>query len=302
MRRANKKGTMKDYYSILGVAPGASEDDIKRAYRTLAMKHHPDRGGDQTQFQEIQEAYSVLSDPNKRAEWEAQKNAARFHHPGGPGGFHFNFNFGQGEAFDINDLFSNFTGGVDPFGGFRQQRRNRDLKVVIDLDLSSTLEPQKKHINVRHLNGSNKDLTIDIPRGVNNGVQMKYAGHGDHSYNDLPPGDLYIQFRVRENPEYIVEGLDLVKIVKLNCLDAITGTYKKINGLDGKEFEVSIPAGIGHGFRMRISQQGLYALDHPVRGSLIIQIELKVPTEFTAEQLALIKKISEEYKYNTGNL
>ena len=143
MRRATKKGTMKDYFNILGVGADASEEDIKRAYRTLAMKHHPDRGGDQAKFQEIQEAYSVLTDPQKRAEWEMHRNGNPFGQ-GMPGGFHFNFNFGgPGQPFDINDIFGQFNG--DPFQGFRQQqRRNRDLKVVVDLDLASTLEPQKK--------------------------------------------------------------------------------------------------------------------------------------------------------------
>jgi len=293
MRRAKDKGKMKDYYSILGVAPGASEEEIKRAYRTLAMKHHPDRGGDQAQFQEIQEAYSVLTDPQKKAEWEAQRHGHPFMNAG-PGGFHFNFAFG-GQPFDINEIF----GQGDPFSGFRQQqRRNRDLKVVIDLDLASTLEKQTKHISVKHLNGTRHDVTVEIPRGVNGAVQMKYAGHGDHSYNDLPPGDLYIHFRVHENPNYAIEGLDLVKVVKLNCLDAIVGSRLKIQGLDGKEFEISIPAGTQHGLRMRIIQQGLWSIDHPVRGNLIVQLELKVPTDLNPEQFVQIEKIAAELKLN----
>lgn len=298
MRRANKKGTMKDYYSILGVAPDASEDDIKRAYRSLAMKFHPDRGGDQAKFQEIQEAYSVLSDPQKRAEWQSAMHATPFGHPGG---FHFNFNFGGGQPFDIHDIFTNFQNGGDPFSGFRQQRRNRDLKVVIDLDLASTLEPQTKHISVKHLNGSQHTVTVEVPRGVNGNVQMKYSGHGDRSYGDLPPGDLYIHFRVHENPEFGIEGLDLIKVSRINCLDAITGCRIKVKGLDNREFDVNVPPGTHNGFRMRIAQQGLWSIDHPIRGSLIIQIDLKIPTELTAEQLDVIKKISEEYKSNTGN-
>lgn len=294
MYRANKKGTMKDYYSILGINPTASEDEIKKAYRSLAMKHHPDRGGDQERFQEIQEAYSVLTDPQKKAEWEAQKHGHRFH-PGNDG-FNFNFNFG-GSPFDIHDIFTNFHGGGNPFHGFAQrQRRNKDLKVVIDLDLASTLQPQVKNISVKHVNGSRHDVQIEIPRGVNGSVQMKCAGHGDRSHPDLPPGDLYVHFRVHENPEFNIEGLDLIKVIKVNCLDAMIGENIIVTGLDNKKFDVTIPPGIQNGMRFRIPQEGLYAVDHPVRGNLLVQVELKIPTDLTEEQLLMITKIANEYK------
>lgn len=289
---------MKDYFNILGVAATASDDDIKKAYRSLAMKHHPDRGGDQAKFQEIQEAYAILSDPQKRAEWEMQKQ-------GGHNGSFFDFNFGQpqGDPFDLNNIFRNFQHGGDPFGGFRQQqRRNRDLKVVVDLDLASTLEPQTKHISVQHLNGHRETVSVDIPRGVSSSMQMKYAGHGDRSYSDLPPGDLYISFRVLRHPDFNIEGLDLVRSIKLNCIDAITGTTLTITGLDGKQFSWNVPVGTQNGSRFRIAQQGLWSIEHPVRGSLILHIDLAVPNNLTAEQLIALEKISQELKENTGTL
>jgi len=296
---------MKDYFNILGVAPGASDEEIKKAYRSLAMKHHPDRGGDQAQFQEVQEAYAVLSDPQKRAEWDMQRNGGGQFGGGGPGGFHFNFNFGQGggDPFDIHDLFRNFhQGGGDPFGGFqqRQQRRNRDLEVTIDLDLASTLDKQTKHISVTHLNGTRKTVSVDIPRGVNGNMRMKYAGHGDQSNSDLPAGDLYINFRVLRNPNFEIEGMDLIKVVRLNCLDAITGTSLSVDTLDGKTLNWNVPVGTQHGSRFRLGQHGLWNIDHPVRGSLIAHIHLVVPSDLTAEQLIAIEKISQQLKENTG--
>ena len=120
---------MKDHFSTLGVEPSANDEEIKKAYKKLAMKHHPDRGGDQSKFQEIQEAYDTLSNPQKRAQWEQER---QFGGAGGPGGFHFNFGFGH----DINDIFRQFTGG-----GFRHApQRNRDLRLGIEIDLESTLE------------------------------------------------------------------------------------------------------------------------------------------------------------------
>lgn len=293
---------MKNYFDILGVADTASDDEIKKAYRSLAMKHHPDRGGDQAKFQEIQEAYAVLSDPQKLAEWQSQFRGNPFARGGPGGGFHFNFNNGpQGDPFDIHDIFRNFQQGGDPFGSFRQQqRRNRDLKVLVELDLVSTLDKQTKHISVKHINGTRETVTVDIPRGVNSNMQMKYAGHGDRSIADLPPGDLYISFRVHNHPDFIVEGLDLIRVIKLNCLDAITGTTINISGLDNKQFDWNVPVGTQNGARFRIAQQGLWSVEHPIRGSLILQIELIVPTNFTAEQLLSLEKISKEFKENTG--
>lgn len=289
---------MKNYFDILGVTPNASEDEIKKAYRSLAMKHHPDRGGDQAQFQDIQEAYSVLSDPQKKAEWEMHRQGGGNPFGGGhQGGFHFNFGHPGGSPFDIHDIFRHFHAGQDPFNGFRQQqRRNRDLRVSIELDLASTLEKQTKHISVKHINGHRETVTIEIPRGVSGNMQMKYAGHGDRSYGDLPPGDLYINFQISQHPDFIVEGIDLIRIVKLNCIDAITGTKVQIKGLDGTEFEWSVPVGTQHGTRFRIGHQGLWSLDHPVRGSLILVIDLTVPTNLNTEQLLALENIAKELK------
>lgn len=292
---------MKNYFDILGVSPEASDDEIKKAYRSLAMKHHPDRGGDQAKFQDIQEAYDTLSNPQKRAEWDMQRRGGGNPFAGGqPGGFHFNFGFNPGgDPFDIHDIFRNFQQGQDPFAGFRNQqqpRRNRDLRVSIDLDLSSTLEKQTKHISVKHINGHRETVSIDIPRGVNGNMQMKYAGHGDRSYGDLPPGDLYINFRVHQHPDFIIEGIDLIRVIKLNCIDAVTGTTIKVNGLDGTEFTVNIPVGTQNNSRMRIGHQGLYSVEHPHRGNLILHIELFVPTNLNTEQLLTLEKISNELK------
>lgn len=291
---------MKNYFEILGVPPDATDDDIKKAYRSLAMKHHPDRGGDQAKFQEIQEAYSVLTDPQKREEW----NMARHQRSHDHGGFHFNFNFGQpnGNPFDIHEVFRNFQQGQDPFANFRQPpQRNKDLRVTIDLDLASTLDKQTRHISVRHLNGHRETVTVDIPRGVNPGVQMKYAGHGDKSYNNLPPGDLYINFNVVPHPDFIVEGIDLIHVVKLNCIDAIIGTKLRIKGLDGTEFDFNVPVGTQNNSRFRIAQQGIYTIDHPMRGSLIVHLDLVVPTNLNSEQLFALEKISKELKGDLGN-
>jgi molecular chaperone DnaJ len=133
-------------------------------------------------------------------------------------------------------------------------------------------------------------------------MQMKYSGHGDRSYPDLPPGDLYISFRILRHPDFDIEGLDLIHAIKLNCIDAITGSTLSIKGLDGTEFSWNVPVGTQNGSRFRIGQQGLWSIDHPVRGSLILHINLVVPSNLTAEQLITLEQISKELKENTGTL
>jgi curved DNA-binding protein len=275
---------MKDYFNTLGVAPDASDEDIKRAYKRLAMKHHPDRGGDQSEFQAIQEAYSTLSDPHKRQQWEQQRQFGGAHNQEG---FHFNFGFGQ----DINDIIRQFHGG-GPFGGFRQQpARNRDLRVGIEFDLESTLSDQIHHINVQHTNGQNKTVEIKIPRGVQSGMQMRYAGHGDSAIPNVTAGDLYVDFRVRQHLDFRIHGINLSKTVTLNCIDAIIGTTLQVTGIDGKLFEISIPPVTQHDSKFRIAGQGLWDINQPVRGDLLVHILLQVPSAPTAEQLERLQQL-----------
>lgn len=287
---------MKDYFSVLGVHRDASDDDIKRAYRTLAMKHHPDRGGDQAKFQEIQEAYEVLSNPQKRAEWHSRQHGP---FANSPGGFSFNFGFPGGPGMDINEIFRSFHGS-DPFTVFNQrQRKNRDLRVSIELELASTLEKQVKHISVQHLNGHRETVTVEIPRGITGAMQIKYAGQGDKSNPDWPPGDLYIEFRVKPDPRFSIEGLDLIHVIKLNCIEAIVGTSLKIESLDGTILNWSVPVGTQHGARFRIPHHGLWAVDQPFKGNLIVQVELVVPTNLSTEQLKALEFILDSIKENT---
>lgn len=275
---------MKDYFSTLGVAPNASDEEIKKAYKKLAMQHHPDRGGDQTKFQEIQEAYDTLTTPERRSQWEHQRQFGGQQQ--GPGGFSFNFGFGQ----DINEIFRQFTGGGG-FHGFRTPQRNRDLRMGIELDLESTLLDQTHHINVQHTNGTVKTVEIKIPRGVQTGMQMKFSGHGDHANTNLPAGDLYIEFRIRSNPDFQIHGIHLSKIAKINCIDAMLGSKIQVTGLDGKSFEINSPPATQHGTKFRIPGQGLWDVNQPVRGDLFVEVVLQVPAAPTDEQLARLQKL-----------
>jgi len=271
--------TTKDHFHTLGVPDGASDEEIKKAYKRLAMKHHPDRGGDQAKFQEIQEAYDVLSTPQRRAQWDQER---QFGQGGDSGTFNFNFGFGGGMEDFMRQAFG---GGGHPFHGFRQQPKNRDVRIVLDIDLVSTLEKQSRQININQANGTGKTVNIDIPRGVMTGMQMRCQGLGDQSIGNLPPGDLYVEFRVHSSADFQVNGIHLQKTLKLNCLDAIVGTTQTVVGLDGKKFDVTIPSGTQGGTKLRIPGQGLWDVNQPIRGDLFIEISLQVPQALTRDQL-----------------
>lgn len=275
---------MKDYYNILGIQPTASEDEIRSAYKKLAMKHHPDRGGNQAEFQNIQEAYSTLTDPGRKAEWEQQR---AFGQAGGQN-FGFSFNFGQ----DINDILHQFHGGHHFFGqGFQRQQKNRDLRTIIELDLASTLDTQTKFVEIRDQTGGVKTVQVNVPRGVQSGMQMRFPGHGDHTNKQLQPGDLYVEFKLKHHPDFVVDGINLVKHLKVNAVDAIIGKNITVHGLDSRVFDVKIPSGTQPGTMMAMSGQGLWDINTPRRGDLIIEIQIEIPKSITTQQLEQLKAV-----------
>lgn len=274
-----------DYYSVLGVPKGASDDEIKKAYRKLAMKHHPDRGGDQTQFQKIQEAYATLGDPQKRQEYDHPQQ----HHQG------FSFHFG-GPGNPLDEIFASFGFGAghDPFAHMRQQaRRNKDLRIQIELELSSTLQDQRKTISVQTTTGERQTVEVNIPRGIATGHQMRYPGLGDNMFNSIPRGDLYVNFVIREDPRFAVEGFDLVYRINVNCLDAMTGIEVDVPNVEGRVFRLNIPTGTRHGTRLRLPNQGLYEINTTRRGNLIVEVTLTIPTVNNSAAKDLIEQLKQ---------
>jgi DnaJ-class molecular chaperone len=282
------------HYATLGVSETATQDEIKKAYRKLAMQHHPDKGGDTNKFQEIQAAYDSISDDNKRAQYDAERRG---------GGMRFNIN-GQdvngGIPPGMEDMLRNFGFAFgqgfqgqsgDPFGAFRQPRRNKDLQVDVVIPLASTLNSQTKTISIQTTNGGRSTVEVQIPRGVRPNSSIKYPGLGDNFFESLARGDLYVRIHVENNSGFHVEGLDLVKVVDINCLHAIIGHEVIVDSIDGRQFQMTIPPGTQPGTKFRIANQGLYEMNQNTRGSLIVVANLFIPTNLTAEQLESLKNI-----------
>ena len=278
------------HYQTLGVAEDASPEDIKKAYRRLASQHHPDRGGDTARFQEIQVAYDTLADSDRRQRYDHERR--------NPGGMRFNFN-GQDMTGhpDVENIFRNFGFhfGGDPFAQFRQQqqqpRKNRDLQIEISIPLIETLSEQTKTISVQTTNGTRETVEVKIPRGVQGRTTIQYPGLGDNFFNTLPRGDLRVTVVVQPNPKFETNGLDLVTTLDVDCLTAMAGGEREITGLDGKTFQVTIPSGAQPNMGFRIREQGLWQMNSLTRGNLIVKINITVPGNLTADQIALVNQI-----------
>ncbi len=275
------------HYDTLGVSESADQDEIKKAYRKLANQHHPDKGGDTNRFQQIQSAYETLSDNNRRAQYDAERR--------GMGGFRFSVNgqeMGSGMPHEMEEMLRNFgfafghgfANNADPFNVFRQPRKNKDLQIELIVSLASTLQEQTKIINVKTSNGDTYPVEVKIPRGVKPGSTVKYSGLGDNFFASLPRGDLYVKVNIEANTEFGVDNIDLHKSIDVDCVQAMVGGTHVVTGLDGKRFDINIPAGTQPGTRFRLAEQGLYAMNQNIRGNMIINVKIIVPTNLTPEQ------------------
>jgi curved DNA-binding protein len=263
-----------DYYNTLGISKSASEADIKAAYRKMAMKHHPDRGGDEKKFKEVTEAYETLSDPQKKQMFDmgvdpnAQHTSYR---QGSP--FEFHFNTGNFE-----DVFSNFG-----FGG-RPVRKNKTLNVNIEVTLEDILKGKVIDAEIGIPSGSKRLVNIEVPPGIENGQQIRYRGMGEHTLKDVPPGDLIVNIMVREHSVFQRQG-DMLMIKKfISPWDAILGTEITIETIDKKTLTIGIPAGTQPDTVLSCRGEGLPNMRTKVRGNLLIKVQIEIPKNLNSEQ------------------
>jgi DnaJ-class molecular chaperone len=283
------------HYETLGVAENATQDEIKKAYRKLAMQHHPDKGGDTNKFQEIQQAYDIVGNEQSRQQYDMERKH---------GGMRFNVNgqdfHGSGVPPEMEEMLRNFGfafgqgfGGHhgDPFSHFRHPRKNKDIQIDVVVSLASTLEEQTKTVSVKTTNNDRYPVDVKIPRGIRSNNTIKYPNLGDNFFESLPRGDLYVRIHVEDHSDFFVDGIDLIKKIDIDCLHAIIGTTVVIEGLDNKKFEINIPAGTQHNGRFRIPNQGLYMMNQNHRGNLLLVTNITVPTNLSEDKLQQIKNI-----------
>lgn len=308
----------KDFYAILGVSKDASESDIKKAYRKLARKHHPDQNpGDaeaERKFKEITEANTVLSDPKQRQEYDALRamgGGARFTAPGGgAGGFEdvfgdlFNggrggtrFSTGGGGGPDLSDLFGAFTGGGASgfdgspgggFGGFGGQTgfgrpspsKGADRTATTTISFRGAM--QGTTVSLRAADGEVVD--VRIPAGIRDGQKVRARGKGSHG--EAGRGDLMVTVQVREHPFFHRDGDDLRITVPVTFAEAALGATVAVPTLDG-DVRVKVPAGSSSGKVLRLKGRGVPAKKRT--GDLFVELQVDVPAELSDEARAAVE-------------
>ena len=290
-----------DYYKILELDKNASVDDIKKAYRKLARKHHPDLNPNEAtakkKFQEINEANEVLSDPEKRKKYDKYgkdwKNAEHFENAEKQQQQYGGFQGQQGgtESFgehDFSDFFSSMFGGA---GGGRSggqaKYRGQDFNAELHLDLKDVYTTHKQTLTV---NG--KSIRLTIPAGVENGQTIKIAGHGSEGVNGGPNGDLYITFSVTNHTKFKRDGNNLYSTVDLNLYTAVLGGEIMIDTFDGK-VKLNIKPETPNGTKVKLKGKGfpVYKKEGEF-GDLFITYQLTTPTNLTEKEKELFTELS----------
>lgn len=291
-----------DYYKILGIERSATQDDIKKAYKKLARKYHPDLNPNDPdahrKFQEINEAHEVLGDPEKRKkydqygenwkhadEFEAQRQQYRSYQDGQEG---YTYWTESSDGSGFSDFFEQLFGGM---GGKKSQRsryvfRGEDYTTELQVSLADAAKTHKQIITV---NG--KNLRITIPAGIANGQTIKLKGQGGPGVNNGPAGDLYITFVIPEDARFKRAGDDLYVTVPLDLYKAILGGEQIVDTLDGK-VKLQIKPGTQNNTKVRLKGKGFPVYKEEGKfGDLIVTYSIDIPTNLTDKQKELFREI-----------
>jgi curved DNA-binding protein len=272
---------MQDFYKILGVSKTASQEEIKTAYRKLASKNHPDKGGDTAIFQNIQAAYDTLGDPEKRSQYD------------NPYRQESTFNY-QNEEINLEDLFRYFTGNQSSFEQiFRSQRiKNKDISIKTSITLEDAFAGKIITASVKLPSGKDEVISFKIPPGIQNHTSIKLAGVGDDSIPNIPRGNLNLIVEIIKHPVFQQQGLDLIIDANISVWDAMLGNNIDIKTIEEKTLSIKIPAGIQHDQILSLVGYGMPDINRPsIRGRLLIKIKIEIPKFLSEEQKILIKQI-----------
>ncbi|TMA60076.1 MAG: molecular chaperone DnaJ [Deltaproteobacteria bacterium] len=313
----------RDYYEVLGVSRGATDEEIKKAFRKLAHQHHPDKNPGnrkaEERFKELAEAYQVLCDPERRTMYDRFGHAA-FEQGAGAAGF----DFGAGFEDIIGDLFGDFF-GTGRTRGRTRARRGQDLRYDLEVNFEEAAFGSEKTIAVPRLSTCETcggrgakpgtmpktwiianacpsctgagvqrrthQLNIKVPAGVDAGSRLKLRGEGEPGMNGGPAGDLYVLLHVREHPLFVREGRDIVCEVPISITQAALGTEMEVPTLEGTA-RVKIPAGTQSAQVFRLKGQGIPDLNGYGRGDELVRILVETPKKLSSRQRELLEEFA----------
>lgn len=357
-----------DYYEVLGVTKDATDDEIKRAYRSLAKKYHPDvttlsKDEAEAKFKEVSEAYEVLSDPEKRKMYD-QYGHAGVNNQFSNGGFSWD-DFTHAD--DISDIFGDLFGSMFG-GGRRQQSRSRNsprqgesLRYDLELTLTDVLNGKNAELSIPHsiscsdckgtggkdghvetcatcngtgqvqrvsrtpfgnmvsvtecstCNGSGKSfrercpkcrgsgrlnistkVSVDIPKGIEEGSRLRVPGAGDAGYNGGPPGDLIVVIHIKEDKNFQRDGINLWSEVTTTYPKLVLGGEEEVKTIDGETISITIPSGTQIGGVLRITGKGLPKLNQNVRGNMFVRVRMDVPKRVSPYEKELLSKLDDQ--------
>ncbi len=284
-----------DYYKALGVPRTATADEIKKAFRKLARTHHPDAGGDEAKFKEINEAYEVLSDDKKRKLYDQYGTANENHIPQGWGGGSVNVDdiFGGGGFGSWADILESirrgegafgtdwdFNGAGGGFGGGRQPRprKGQDMNVTLSVTFDEAFKGTEKRVTVRVPGrGDSETLTVKIPAGAVDGGRLRFKGKGGPGENGGAAGDLLITTKIEEHSYYSRKGADVLMDVPVSVAEAALGASVIVPAPDGTKVRIKVPAGTQDETVLSVKGKGAPKVKGEGSGDLRITVKVVVP-------------------------
>ncbi len=300
---------MADYYNLLGVKKGATEEEIKKAFRKKALKFHPDRNKEnpkaEEKFKQISEAYAVLSDKTKRREYD-QFGAQGFRKHYSQEDIFRGFDpsdifsgFANGPEFmhDLNSVFGGSAGPQSPFDGFfgnrgggrRISKRGRDIIDPLLITFEEAALGAEKQFTIQR-EGSTESTTVKIPAGISAGKKLRLAGKGHPGFNGGKPGDLYFKIQVGEHPVFKRDGNDILIDCEVTLTEALLGTNIEVKTIDGMK-QVKVPPATQSHSKLRLKGLGIKPAGKGKKGDQIMRIIVTYPKSFTDEQNDLIEQL-----------